>query len=159
MEERTTCIVRAVDGGEEKRLLEEPILGVETVSPEGKWVVVVVSKDADAEHPYRTVAFPIAGGQAVVLCRTICSMDWNMSGTYVHLNLYEGMKGITYFVPVEKAVGLPKLDAQGVIRGEEVRVLGKIGVVGEGLDSAVSPEVYSLTRTRVKRNLYRMPLE
>jgi hypothetical protein len=51
------------------------------------------------------------------------------------------------------------LDTEGVIRGEEVRVLGKIGVVGEGLDSAVSPEVYSFTRTRVKRNLYRVPLE
>jgi hypothetical protein len=65
-----------------------------------------------------------------------------------------------YFVPTQKGVGLPKLSAEGVLTSEDlIGQVGKAEIVKESVQSAISPEVYSFTRTRVKRNLYRIGIE
>jgi len=150
---------RKMPSGEEALVMDQPILGVHTVSPDGKWAAVAVSTDQDAPHPYRVVAVPIDGGQPVTLCRTICGVDWDANGTHMCLNLYELKHGVSYFVPTEKGVGLPKFGADGPADSEELKKLGKTNGIDESVESAVSPEVYSFTRTRVRRNLYRVPVE
>jgi Tol biopolymer transport system component len=144
---------RSAEGGEEKRMVEEPILNLVEVSPDGKWVVVEVSDNQNAEQPYRTVAYPVAGGAAVTLCRTLCGVAWDANGAHLLINLRDA----AFFVPTEKGLGLPPLGAEGIEVNGELKKLVKDG--GSGflvVDSAVSPEVYAFTRTRVRRNLYRI---
>jgi hypothetical protein len=75
------------------------------------------------------------------------------------LNLYELKHGESYFVPTEKGVGIPKFGADGAADAEELKKVGKTSGVDETVESTVSPEVYSFTRTRVRRNLYRVRVE
>src|SRR6266404_2164172 len=46
------------DGTGEKRIVEEPILDVETLSPDGKWVIAARGADSE-EHPFELMAYPI----------------------------------------------------------------------------------------------------
>ncbi len=147
---------RSVEGGEEKQVVEEPILELVEVSPDGRWVVVEVSENQNLEYPYRTVAYPVAGGAAVTLCRTLCGVGWDANGAHLLINLRDA----AFFVPTEKGLGLPPLRAEGIEVSGELKKLVKNG--GSGwlvVESAVSPEVYAFTRTRVRRNLYRIAVE
>jgi hypothetical protein len=135
---------RKVEGGDARPAFEGPILQFFSASPDGKWVVVAVSNGRDVEHPYRMVASPIGGGAEVILCRTICTADWNTSGNNLYFGFFEANSG-TYFLPTEKGLGLPKLGPEGVAGSEGAKKL--------------APELYSFTRWGVRRNLYRVPLE
>lgn len=146
---------RSAEGGEEKRVVEDPILNLVEVSPDGKWVVVEVSDDQHAEHPYRTVAYPVAGGAAVTLCRRLCGVGWDVNGAHVVINHLNG----AFFVPAEKGSGLPRLGAEGIeLSGESKKVTKDGGTGYLVVESAISPEVYAFTRARVRRNLYRIPV-
>jgi Tol biopolymer transport system component len=144
---------RSVEGGEGKQVVEEPILNLVEVSPDGKWVVLEVSDNQNAEHPYRTVAYPVAGGAEVTLCRALCGVGWDANGTHLLVN----MRGLAFFVPTEKGLGFPSLGVEGIEVSGGLKKLVKDG--GSGflvVESAVSPEVYAFARTRVRRNLYRI---
>jgi Tol biopolymer transport system component len=146
---------RSVDGGDEKQVVQEPILNLVEVSPDGKWIVVEVSDNLHAEQPYRTVAYPVAGGAAVTLCRALCGIGWDANGAHVMIN----QRNVAFFVPAEKSAGLPRLGPEGIEVSGELKKLVKDG--GSGylvVDSAVSPEVYAFTRARVSRNLYRIAI-
>ena len=141
-------------------MLAEAILELPSVSPDGKWVVVAVSDAEDAEHPYRIAAYPVeGGGPRVPLCRTICHVGWDASGTHLVLNMFDGIRGRTFFLATEKGVGLPKMGGEGVGNAEEAKALAKSEGVGEFVESAMTPEEYSFTRVRVRRNLYRVGVE
>jgi serine/threonine protein kinase/Tol biopolymer transport system component len=151
---------RSVEGGEGKPVLEQPILELPSVSPDGKWVVVAESDNQDVEHPYRMVAHPVTGaGPSVTLCRTICRIDWDATGTHLLMNLFDGDRGFAFFIPTEKGVGLPKLSAEGVGSLEEGKDLVNTVAVPEYVDSMMTPEIYSLSRRRVRRNLYRVGID
>ena len=89
---------RSAESGEGKQVLAETILELPSVSPDGKWVVVAVSDAEDAEHPYRIAAYPVeGGGPRVPLCRTICRVSWDASGTHLVLNMFDGIHGHSFF--------------------------------------------------------------
>jgi eukaryotic-like serine/threonine-protein kinase len=149
---------RKVEGGEEKAVMEGAILQFFSASPDGKWAVVAVSNGQDQEHPYRIVAIPIGGGTEVMLCRTICNVGWTTSGSHLYFDFFEAKSG-DYFLPTEKGVGLPKLGPTGLAGSEDMKKLAGAERVADTVESATSPELYSFSRTRVRRNLYRVPLE
>ena len=84
---------RQQDGSGRKKFLEEVILDMFTVSPNGRWTLVLERDDMNKEHSYRTVAYPIAGGERVVVCRTICGGNWSVDGKYMYLPLELGEMG------------------------------------------------------------------
>ncbi len=150
---------RSVEGGEEKLVMNEPILDLMEVSPDGKWVVASVSDSQSAEHPYRTMAYPVeGGGPGVMLCRRLCDVRWDQSGAHMVINLYEEKNGIVYFVRLEKGEELPRLGAEGVGDSEELKKRVKTEVIEGFVATAMTPEVYAFSRMRVKRNLYRVPV-
>jgi hypothetical protein len=59
----------------------------------------------------------------------------------------------------ENGRGVPKLPAGGVSSGQELRALGKVKVVPIQAESAMTPDLYSYTRTSIRRNLYRIPIQ
>ena len=50
------------DGSGRKKLLEEAILDLTAVSPDGRWIVVLQRDDANKDYPYQTLAYPKGGG-------------------------------------------------------------------------------------------------
>jgi eukaryotic-like serine/threonine-protein kinase len=146
------------DGTGERKIMDEPILDLATLSPDGKWAIVARSDNKNEEHPYQTLAYPIGAGTPVVLCRTLCWADWDASGTHMFFNL-GGKDPNTYFLMTEKGRGVPKLPAGGVLSGQELRALDKVKVVPVEVESAMTPDFYSYSRTSIRRNLYRIPIQ
>jgi hypothetical protein len=150
---------RKQDGSGEKKVMEEPILNFLALSPDGKWVMVGKSEDEDEDRTPQVVAYPLGGGARVPLCRAICTGGWDLSGTHMYLELLSRGEDKTYFLALENGHGLPKLPAGGVASGEELGALVKANVVSDWVESAMTPESYSYTRTNIRRNLYRIPIQ
>jgi eukaryotic-like serine/threonine-protein kinase len=146
------------DGSGEKRIMDEPILRLESLSPDGNWAIVARSDKAE-EHPYRVEAYPIGEGTPVVLCRTMCWADWDLSGTHMFITFLGGRDASTYFLATENRRGIPKLPAGGVFGGQELRGLDKVKVIPVVVESAITPDFYSYSRTNIRRNLYRIPIQ
>ncbi len=147
---------RSPEGGRETQVVREPIIDYGSVSPNGSWLTVAVSNDKDPVHPYRFIAYSVKDGGRVVLCHTLCTVNWDLTGTQMYFTFFEQRHAKTYFVETDKRTGLPRLPPDGVASGEDLRKVGKVEEVGDAVESALSPQMYSFTRTQVRRNLYRI---
>jgi eukaryotic-like serine/threonine-protein kinase len=81
---RNYIYTRQPDGSGRKKLLEDAILDLTAVSPDGQWIVVFQKDDADKDHPYRTVAYPNGPGKPVMMCAA-CLLSWSLDGKYLVL--------------------------------------------------------------------------
>jgi serine/threonine protein kinase/Tol biopolymer transport system component len=144
------------DGTGEKKIVDEPILDLETLSPDGKWVIAARS-DKNEEHPFQLMAYPTGSGNPVLLCPTLCMTDWDASGA--HMFFWMGRDTNTYVLTTENGRGLPKLPASGVLTPQQFKVLSNVKVLPEQVESAVTPDIYVYTRTSTRRNLYRIPIQ
>jgi eukaryotic-like serine/threonine-protein kinase len=147
------------DGTGEKRVIDEPILDVETLSPDGKWVIAARGNLNDEEHTYQVLAYPTGGGTPVVMCRTFCWVDWDASGTHMFFKFMNGRDRNSYFLAPEPGRAAPKLPPGGVVDGQELRALNKVKAIPAEVESAMTPDFYSYARTTVRRNLYRIPIQ
>jgi len=75
---------RRQDGSGRKKLLEEVILDLVAVSPDGRWIMVFQKDNQDKDHPYRVLAYPNGGGKPVVVCASYLA-SWSMDGKYLVL--------------------------------------------------------------------------
>jgi serine/threonine protein kinase/Tol biopolymer transport system component len=146
------------DGSGRKRFLEEAILDLTAVSPDGRWIVVLQKDDADKDHPYRTVAYPKEGGKPVIVC-ALCYRGWSVDGKYLALQFQPLPHSLeTYLLPVSGENGLPELPPEGLIGPEDLKKSNRVMVLPRGVDSAFGPEKYSYTITNIRRNIYRIPI-
>ncbi|HLZ93262.1 MAG TPA: protein kinase [Candidatus Acidoferrum sp.] len=143
------------DGTGERKLMDQPILDLAALSPDGRWAVVALSNVKDEEHPYQVLAYPTGEGSPVALCRTLCTVDWDKSGTHMTFRFQDTN---TYFIATDNSRGLPKLPAAGVLSAQELQTLNKVKAVSVQVESAMGPDSYSYTRTSIRRNLYRIPI-
>lgn len=150
---------RQQDGSGRKKLLEEVILDLSAVSPDGRWIMVFQKDDKDKDHPYRTVAYPNGEGRPVVVC-TDCLAWWSVDGKYLTLQFGPTVNSHSqaYLLPVSSERGLPELPPDGV-KGPEDLKKSSIGMLlPRGVDSVLGPENYAYTVTNTRRNIYRIPI-
>ena len=152
---------RQQDGSGREKLLQEPILDLTTVSPDGRWIMVFQKDDKDKDHPYRTVVYPNGGGRPEVVCVS-CNLSWSVDGKYVLLQfgpiLGPDPYTQTYLSPLSGERGLPELPPEGLSGPEDLKKWNRVIVLPRGVDSVVGPENYSYTVTNVRRNIYRIPI-
>jgi eukaryotic-like serine/threonine-protein kinase len=150
---------RKQDGTGGKKILDEPILLFYSASPDGRWAMLAQKEAADEDHTAHAIAYPMAGGVKVPLCRAICSGGWDASGTHFYLSFLGDRAGNTYFIPMGYHGDMPKLPENGVIKGEELSGLAGIVTSKVWVDSAVTPDHYSFTHSNNRRNLFRIPIQ
>ena len=149
---------RHQDGSGRKKLLEEGILVLFAVSPDGRWIWFLQKQDTDKDHPYRTVAYPLGAGSPVVICRVACSVDWSVDGKYLALQFRPKDHYETYLLTVSGERGLPDLPLEGLSGPEDLKKSNRATVLPRGVDSVLDSEKYSYTITNVRRNIYRIPI-
>jgi eukaryotic-like serine/threonine-protein kinase len=155
---RNYIYTRHRDGSGRKKLLEVAILDLTAVSPDGRWIVVLLKDEADKDHPYRTLAYPKEGGKPVIVC-TLCYRGWSVDGKYLALQFQPLPHSLeTYLLPVDGENGLPELPPQGLSGPEDSRKANRLTVLPRGVDSVFGPEKYSYTITNIRRNIYRIPI-
>ena len=64
---RNYIYTRQQDGSSRKKLLEKETLDLNSVSPDGRWIMVHQKDDTDKDHPDRKLAYPNDGGRPVVV--------------------------------------------------------------------------------------------
>jgi eukaryotic-like serine/threonine-protein kinase len=150
---------RHPDGSDRKKLLEEAILDLTAVSPDGRWIVVLQKDDADKDHPYRTLAYPNGAGKPVMMC-ALCLVSWTVDGKYLALQfeLSRNQQSQTYLLPVGSERGLPELPPEGLNGPEDLKKSNRAMTLPREVDSALGPEKYSYTITNIRRNIYRIPI-
>jgi Tol biopolymer transport system component len=149
---------KKVDGSGAKKLLDEPILDLLTVSPDCKWALIAEKEISDVEHPGRVIAYRVADGSKTQLCKSICTGGWDFSGSYFYLT-FLGQKGeSTTFLPMGNQGDLPRLPRGPVMKGEELNGIAGRKLAPQWVESALSPDVYSFTHATNHRNLYRIPI-
>jgi Tol biopolymer transport system component len=146
------------DGSGRKKLLEEAILDLTAVSPDGRWIAVLEKDDANKDHPYRTLAYPNGGGKPVVMC-ALCFAQWSIDGKYLAFRFLSNPNtvGKTYLLPVSGEHGLPELPPEGFSGPEDVKP-GRVITLPHDADSVLGPNKYSYTMTNIRRNIYRIPI-
>ncbi|MBV8207814.1 MAG: protein kinase [Acidobacteria bacterium] len=153
---------RQQDGSGRQKLLEQPILELMSVSPDGRWIMVFEKDDTDKDHPYRTVAYPNGGGRAALVVCASCNLWWSVDGKYVFLQ-FAPKPGPdpdlqTYLLPAGDAHGLPDFPHEGLRGPEDLKTSRRVIVLPRGIDSLIGPDKYSYTVTNIRRNIYRIPV-
>jgi eukaryotic-like serine/threonine-protein kinase len=150
-------MTRKQDGSGQRRLLEDPILDLMSLSPNGEWAMVGVKERKDEEHPH-LLAYHVNTSTKIALCASICTGGWDLSGGYIFLSFLGDRGADTYFLPT-LADGEPaKFPPNGVVRGEELKGMPGLRIAPAWTDSAISSDVYSFTRSTNHRNLFRIPI-
>ena len=149
---------RKQDGSARRKLREEPILGVLSVAPDGRWTILDERSDEDQDGRHRTVAYPNAGGKAVLLSRTFCLMDWSLNGKYMRLKFGSAREADTYFLPVRQATGLPDVPPEGFGGPQDLKSVVQRVAANHPVDSTVTPAKYSYTVINIRRNIFRIPI-
>ena len=156
------------DGSGQEKVLPDPVIDFESVSPDGRWlaadVPVAVEEAASGETRSWTVtAYPFHGGQPVQICDT-CHVRWGPDGKSLYL-WFHGWGGAeapgakTFILPVRPDTGLPSLAKSQFKSAAEVAAFPGVEAVEPGaIAPGPNPSLYAFTRQQVQRNLYRIPI-
>ena len=142
------------DGSDRHKVIPNPILELNAVSPDGRWVVVG-STNGNEEFTASLKAVSLDGKPSVTLCFLNCTLHWDYTQNVVFISLPNTRDG-SYEVPVVPETGLPRIPPTPIAR---LRDFGDAKSIGWTVNSATSPQVYAYTRDNIRRNLYRVPLQ
>jgi DNA-binding winged helix-turn-helix (wHTH) protein len=143
-----------------EKVTQDPIIELESASPDERWVVAQVAVASD-HVPRAIVAYPMQGGPPLRICQILCSVSWTSDGQFVYVYLLGTSQlnttGKTFVIPLRPGNAFPQLPTAGV--GSEADLAALPGVkTFEGVVSP-GPDVshYAFTVQNVHRNLYRIP--
>jgi len=148
---------RTADGSAVRKISDEPILIMPTVSGDGRWVIIGHQVSGDRENTALMLAYPLEGGDPVVLCRTLCYGQWDARGSHLYLQFPNSGDSTTYVLPVKSGTGLPNFPREGVSEPADVKKMAT-ATIPRLVDSVISTDFYSYTQTNVRRNIYRIPI-
>jgi DNA-binding winged helix-turn-helix (wHTH) protein/Tol biopolymer transport system component len=143
------------DGAGLRKALEQPILLLADVSPDGRWLVGW-SRRANGETALH--AFPLGGGPPVRVGDR-AYWQWSPEANSVSIAQIPGAEGQTYIVPLPPGHALPAIPAGGFRSEEEVaRLKGARKTDALMAVPGPTPDVYAFYRSTKQRNLYRIPI-
>jgi len=164
-------LVRArADGLRVGTITSDPIINLESVSPDRQWALVWPARD----DRYRMLAYPLDGGESIHVCdrcndgdggpgrgRTPPALMWSPDGQHMYARFEWPPSnptldtGRTYVVRLPNANGLPPPFAGeaglGLVPG--VRIIPRWGIF-----PGPRPTLYAYTRAVTHRNLYRVTM-
>ncbi len=148
------------DGTGKQKVAPEQLVGLEGVSPDGKWVMAQVEVSGE-ERYFAAVAYPTSGGSGIPVC-DLCHAVWGPDGRVLYL-WFHGWGGAevtkTFALPVPPGKSLPQLPPAGYKSEAGVAKAPGVKVIDRGyISPGPNPSVYAFTRTSVHRNLYRVPV-
>jgi serine/threonine protein kinase len=143
------------DGTGLRKVVEQPVLAVTGVSPDGRWI------EGWALLPQsRTPAvqlFPLSGGAPLIIGGNAW-LQWSHDGRFFWVAGGPIADGRTYIIPLPPGRILPPIPAGGFHSEEEIaRLPGARRIEVRGAPGP-SPEIYAFERRTVQRNLYRIPI-
>jgi eukaryotic-like serine/threonine-protein kinase len=146
------------DGSDRRKISQAPVIDLLGASPDSRWFVAG-AQGPDQDHTVATKAFSLNGGEPLTLCLGYCRVDWDSSGKFVYIQFYEADNDGTYAIPLIPGSVIPKLSSSGIADAAALKAMKGATLIKQHIDSALSPSVYTFTRSVTRRNLYRIPLQ
>jgi len=150
-----------LDGSGRHRVFPNPIIDVMQVSPDGKWLAVV-APGGDAASTRVEKAYPLAGGEPMLLCTPNCGIQWDTAGKFFYVTPEgEGIMGATktYAIPLAKGQSFPPIPPGGIRSDTHLERLPGVRVINQPYISAgVDPSTYAYEHTTTHSNLFRIPI-
>ncbi len=145
------------DGQARERVTSMPIVDLRGVSPDGKWLVAMVSRGGNLA---RTMAIPLDGGSARMLCDDSCRTEWSPDGR--RLFMWKGFfasERPLVIVPIPAGRTLPEFPAADSPTFEHwSRVPGVETVEHEHFIPSNDRATFLFTKSDEMRNLFRIRL-
>jgi hypothetical protein len=150
------------DGTGRKRVIRDPVMKFQSVSPHGERVTAQVA--VPSEDTTRGVfAYSTRDQSRILICRGLCFPSWSPDGKTFILGLLTGMTSsagyfTTFAIPLVSHKVIPALPDQGIKSEEDIRGLKGFKVTDGVAYFASDTSVYAYTRSSIHRNLYRIPV-
>ena len=104
------------DGTQREKILPEPIIYLDAVSPDERFVAIRRATKGE-DNPTAVDVVPLAGGRTVRVCSGWCNVSWTRDEKYFYLS-WPPMKGgaqwRTFIIPLAHGSELPPLPANGI---------------------------------------------
>ncbi len=150
------------DGSGRARLSPFPVLEIQDVSPNGKWLMAAFSYPEGKGSLPRMMALPLNGGAPVRLCQFYCRSRWAADGKYLYIttdSASEKDPGRTLAIPVGPEGRLPAIPAAGIATTTDAKAIPGAQWVNRG-DVVPGKDLahYAYVKNTEHRNLYRISL-
>ena len=145
------------DGSERIRLLSQPILDLQAVSPNGRWAII---EQAEREGPAgRTLAIPLDGGTPVTVCPGYCVAYWSPDERSFSVVMGTSDGTQTLVAPASPSKNLPSLPPMGIASIADMRSVSGAKVLDGVILEGPNPGRSASLHRDVHRNLYRVALQ
>ncbi len=150
------------DGTGRRKVIPDPVVQMQTVSPDGQWVIVQIAFPGE-DPPRGVVAISTSSTERIRLCRGVCGVRWALDGRSLFLSvpgvgLENAFGWATFIIPLPPGRLFPKLPSTGVaVEREAAAILGAKRLEEYALPGA-NDGIYTFYRVTVHRNLFRIPL-
>jgi Tol biopolymer transport system component/predicted Ser/Thr protein kinase len=163
VEHNRAFVYRApTDGSPPQRVMDTPVINLESIDPGGKWVAADVSLSGqNTGYGWMVAAYPVSGGAPVPLCY-ICHVKWAPDGKLLYL-WFHGWGGSekpgakTYLIPLRPGNPIPPLRSILKSDGDVSSFPGVRAAEPAGLTPGPGG-LFAFSRETVQRNLYRIPI-
>ena len=136
------------DGTGLRRALAAPVFLMNSVSPDGRWIVAWAPLGGNGPPSFQ--AFPLDGATPIQIGNFIY-VSWPLDGRSVLMG--------AYLVPLRPGEALPQIPAGGFRSEDEIaRLPGARRIDADGVVLGPSAGVYAFYRRTIQRNLYRIPI-
>ena len=154
------------DGSGLSKVSDYPVIMTQSMSPDGKWLIVYARYTRPGEEPVgATMAVPVGGGTGLRLFGPTNgnAVKWSRDRQQLFVsiapNSYSGGVGETFVVPLTAGAMLPELPPHGFAADSDISKLPGVRVIDSpDATPGLSTDVYAFSRERIQRNLYRIPL-
>jgi serine/threonine protein kinase len=144
------------DGTERAKVLPDAILGLQGVSPDGRWVILMSEIPGIRGFSAATVAVPLDHGTPITICHGLCDAEWTSNGRAFIVGIEE--EG-TLLLPVPPFTSLPTLPPGGIQTIADMKNVKGAKILPDFVSDVSTSELYALSRLNAHRNLYRIPLQ
>ena len=152
---------RSPDGGAGEKVTSHPVVRLQTISPDGKWLVA--ESPIGGEDAFRGVeAFNVGDATIKRICSILCIVRWSGDGKLVYISLSRSGENVrryrTFIVPLRHGSAFPDLPATGIKAEADLERLNGVKVVDDLLHPGPDGSRYAFDRESDHRNIYRIPI-
>ena len=160
------------DGAERQKVMQDEVLYLVSVSPDGEWAVAWVPVPPK-EGVSAVSAYPTRGGAPIRIC-DVCTAVWTGPAQgaaaaswspdskfyYVSFQYFPGMnRGKTFVIPLKPGQTMPPLPKRGIMSERDLTSLPGVRVINEkDVFGGPNASAYAFRRLTYSSNIYRVRL-
>ena len=148
------------DGTNRQRVVENPVVDLVSISPDGQWIVGGMTSSSE-DHHVQIVAISTAGRTIRPICDA-CVAGWSADAknfvlTIARLAFRNREKA--YLIPLPSGQGLPPIPPAGFNSERDLAKFSGVRIIDRGaVVVGTSPTTYAFLQATVHRNLFQIPL-